>query len=287
MYSGGASPETSTTPSSPTTRLPYDIVELTIAHLIHDMRSLRACSLTCYSWRIATIPHLYHTLTIKTYTSNKRFLWPDCLGYMDALGLLPRVKRLCVHGNRGNYVSGISPMLFVWCAIRQPLVSKNVQELEMKYLDIPTFMPWLLRCSRNFLPAVRSLALREPRGSHRQIIYFIGLFRQLQDLKIVDNLSGLREDPADNLTPTPLFTPPLRGQLTMRRCTKVDLLKGMIDLFGGIRFCYVDLFCVDGMRLLLDACSETLETVVLDPQDPCGEQFFTESRASSGQQFGS
>ena len=35
----------------------------------------------------------------------------------------------------------------------------------------------------------------------------------------------------------------------------------------------VDLFYVDGMRLLLDACAETLETVVLDPQDPCGEQF--------------
>ena len=51
----------------------------------------------------------------------------------------------------------------------------------------------------------------------------------------------------------------------MRRCTKVDLLKGMINLFGGIRFCCVDLFCVDGMRLLLDVCAETLETVVLDP----------------------
>ena len=139
-----------TAPSFPTTRLPYDIVELIIAHLIHDMHSLRACSLTCYSWRIAAIPHLYHTLTIETYTSNKRFLWQNCLQYMDALGLLSRVKRLCVHGNRGNYVSGLSPMLFIWCVIRQPLASTNIQELEIKYLDIPTFMPWILRCSRNF-----------------------------------------------------------------------------------------------------------------------------------------
>ena len=32
----------------------------------------------------------------------------------------------------------------------------------------------------------------------------------------------------------------------------------MIDLFGGVRFCYEDIYDVEGMRLLLDACAKTL-----------------------------
>jgi len=59
----------------------------------------------------------------------------------------------------------------------------------------------------------------------------------------------------------------------MTRFSKLHLLKGMIDLFGGIRFRYMRLFDVrDGMRLLMGACAETLEVVVLAPADPHGEQ---------------
>ena len=46
----------------------------------------------------------------------------------------------------------------------------------------------------------------------------------------------------------------------------------MIDLFGGIRFRYMSLFNVVEMRLLLDACAETLETLRLHPSDPRGKE---------------
>jgi len=52
----------------------------------------------------------------------------------------------------------------------------------------------------------------------------------------------------------------------------VGFLKDMISLFGGIRFRYMNLYEVHGMWPLLDACAETLESVVLDPTDPLGEQ---------------
>jgi len=45
----------------------------------------------------------------------------------------------------------------------------------------------------------------------------------------------------------------------------------MIKLFGGIRFHHLSLFNVDGMRLLLDACAQTLEVVHLYPADPRGK----------------
>ena len=77
----------------------------------------------------------------------------------------------------------------------------------------------------------------------------------------------------DDLTLIPPFAPPLRGQLTMTSFTRMELLKDMIDLFGGLRFSYMDFCNVDGMRLLLDTCAKTLETFRLHPADPRGELF--------------
>jgi len=62
----------------------------------------------------------------------------------------------------------------------------------------------------------------------------------------------------------------------MTSFTRVEFLKDMIDLFGGLRFCYMDLCNVDGMRLLLDACANTLEKLRLHPADPRGEGFSLE-----------
>ena len=45
-----------------------------------------------------------------------------------------------------------------------------------------------------------------------------------------------------------------------------------MDLFKGIRFHHMELFDVDGMRVLMDACAETLETLRVYPTDPRGEQ---------------
>ena len=48
----------------------------------------------------------------------------------------------------------------------------------------------------------------------------------------------------------------------------------MIDLFGGIRFRYINLFNVDGPRILLGAWAETLEYLVFNPIDPWGGRLF-------------
>ena len=53
---------------------------------------------------------------------------------------------------------------------------------------------------------------------------------------------------------------------------EVGLLKEMIELFGGIRFRHMDLFYVDGMSLLLEACAETLETLRFYLTDDRGKQ---------------
>ena len=270
MGPGAVSPETYIAYPSPAARLPLEVIKMIISYLLYDTDSLRACTLTCYSWYIVAVPHLHHTLTIKTRSYCRKSRWPNPLQYMHMLGLLPLVKKFQVYG--GGYDSmGLSPKIFNCCILRQFLTLTNVRVLYLEFLDIPSFMPRIQRYFGHFSPTVRSLALREPKGSHRQIIYFIGLFQHLQDLKLTCDTPRSQEEPAEDLSLIPPFVPPLRGWLKLVYFTKVDLLKDMIDLFGGLRFRYMHLLDVDGMRLLLDACAETLEILVLYPTDPHGK----------------
>ena len=275
IISGGASPRAPrTTCSSPAARLPLEILEMIIVHLIYETANLLACSLTCYSWNIATIPHLHHTLIIKTCNlhADEEFVWPEPLQNMQKFGLLPLVKMFQVYG-KPYHVGGFSPRLFDRNILHCFSALINIQELGIDYLNTPEFLPGAWRYFGHFSPTVRSLALREPKGSRRQIIHFIGLFQHLEDLKLLYQQSDPQEEPANDLTLIPLFAPPLRGQLTMTSFTRVELLKDMIDLFGGLRFCRMNLCNVNGMRLLLDTCANTLETLRLYPGDPRGEGF--------------
>ena len=246
--------------------LPLEVVEMIVAYLIYDPSSLRACTMICYSWYIAALPHLHHTLTIEPYSRVRNFEWSDPLQRNHELGLLPLIKRLRVPGSHDDHV-GLSPILFNCRILRQFLALSNVRELEVGYLDIPNFMPRIRRYFRNFLPTIRSLSLREPRGSHRQIIYFIGLFQHLQNLKLVYSGYDIWQKTVNDPTLFPPFIPPLRGWLTMANFAEVGFLKAMINLFGGIRFYHMNLCNVDGMRLLLDAGAETLKSVAFSPAD--------------------
>jgi len=267
MGSGGVSPKTSTTDCSPAPRLPLEVVEMIIAYLKYDTRSLRACTLTCHSWYIIAVPHLHHTLTVSSdLWKGGKFRWPNSVRSMHTLGLLPLVKEFRIRGRS----HGFSSMRFDSRTLRQFSALTNVQKLEIGRLDIPNFIPKIHRYFSHFLPTVKSLVLKEPSGSCRQIIYFIGLFQNLQDLELSDCLHFQEERAADSKL-IPAFVPPLRGLLVLGRLNSTGLLKDMVDLFGGIRFRYVNLYRVDGMRLLLGACAKTLESVMLYPTDPLVE----------------
>ena len=249
-----------------------------IGHLFYDPFSLRACCLTCYSWYIAAVRHLHSALITPIYRKheNSKLWWHDSFQSMHKLGLLPLVKKLQVQGTRDCAdrfgPSAFSPELFDRRILRQFSSLTNVQELGIDFLDIPSFMPKIQRYFGHFLPTLRSLTLREPKGSRRQIIFFVGLFQHLEDLAFRYYFVGIQKEPADDPTLVPLSIPPLRGRLTLERFTRVGILEDMIDMFGGIRFRHMELYNVDGMRLLLDASAKTLETLRLCPWDPHGKE---------------
>ena len=245
---------------------------MVIAYLVYDMRSLRTCTLTCCSWYIAAVPHLHHDLLIDPNFPGRNLRWPNPLQYMHKLGLLPFVKTFWVH--RSNRSDAFSSKCFNNCTLRQFSALTNVNRLMINNLDIPSFMPRIRRYFGHFLPTVRELSLKEPKGSRRQIIFFVGLFKHLEDIEFHYDATGFHEESVDDPTLIPSFAPPLRGSLRMVNFTRVDLLKDMIGLFGGIRFYWIDLFNVKGMRPLLDACAETLECLRFSPIDPRGKEFY-------------
>jgi hypothetical protein len=132
-------------------------------------------------------------------------------------------------------------------------------------------MPNIQQCFGHFAPTLRFLALMEPAGSPRQILYFIGLFPNLQDFKLLYILPATGQESAADAELVPCSVPPLRGRLTLACLGGERLMKDMITFFGGLRFHSMDLFRVKCIRLLLDACAETLETLRLYPTDPYGE----------------
>ena len=124
-------------------------------------------------------------------------------------------------------------------------------------LQVSSFMPTIRQCFGHLSPTLRFLALKEPNGSCRQIVYFIGLFPNLQDLKFCYRSPTDEWETTADATLVPLSVPPLQGRLTLTCFMKKKLVEDMIALFGGLRFCYMDLFRVNCVPLLLGACTDT------------------------------
>ena len=247
-----------------------------ISYFIYDALTLLACSMTCYSWYIAAVPHLHYSLTTDDGTTEKKHRWPTPLRRSYNLGLLPFVKRFRIRFSCGKF----GPDRLDKCTLRYFSALTNLQELGIDSLQISSCMPNIRQYFGHLSPTLRFLALREPKGSCRQILYFIGLFPNLQDLKLSYPVEEEEQESAIDADLVPLSIPPLRGRLTLTCFTREMLMKDMIDLFGGLRFRCMDLFRVKCVRLLLDACVESLERLRLYPSDPYREDLFRQGEVA-------
>ena len=164
--------KTPPTPPSSATRLPQEIVEMIIGYIIYDEPSLLACSLTCYSWYIASIPHLHHTLVTSFYwrVHEPKHTWFKSLRNMDKFSLLPLVKKFQVREGAHLYHCASPRIRFNCRTLCHFWTLANVRELGIECLDIPSIMPKIRQYFKHFLPSVRSLSLRSPKGSNRHTV---------------------------------------------------------------------------------------------------------------------
>ena len=267
--------ETSHSRHSQPAGLAQELVEIILSFLIYDIIALLTCSTTCYSWYIAAVPHLRYSLTTdesRYWRYEKLYNLPRPLQESHKLGLLPFVRRFSVRA----CVSPSTEFTPKWLGRRSLghfSAPKNLQELGIDHLQLSSFMPNMNRYFGHLAPTLRFLALAWANGSSRQILYFIGLFPNLQDLKLIYPHCRSKQEYVDDATLVPLSVPPLQGRLSLTSITGDKFVMDMIALFGGLRFRHMELFAVECARLLLRTCAKILDTLRLYPTDPLGMFF--------------
>ena len=250
-------------------RLPQELADEIISY-IHDIETLLACSLTSRLWYNAAVPRLHYSLT--TFTECTRSQWPKPLLESHELHLLPFVKRFGILV--GPHYLGFTRKLFGdKHNLRCFSTLKNLRELRIDRLKLSSFMPNIKRYFGHFAPTLRSLVLDEPEASCQQILYFIGLFPNLHHLKLLLFSPSEEVEPLDRLVPH--SQPPLGGWLALRSYKGEKFVEDMVAHYGRLPFSSLYLSNVERTQRVLDECSETLETLQLDPwHDPYGENSF-------------
>ena len=254
--------------------LAQELVDLIISYHACDTPTLLACSMTCRSWYIAAVPHLHHSLTTYNkawYSQDEKYEWPKPLQKSYELGLLRFVKRLRIRQNGVEFTAG----QIKHCSTLEHFTAlKNLQMLEIEDLQVFSFVPNIQKYFGYFAPTLRYLSLLRPQGSWHHILYFIGLFPNLQDLILYDPYLKEEGESAADPALVPLSQPPLGGGLLLAYSEGEEaFVEGAIKFFNGLHFRYMHLYDVNCTRLLLEACAKTLETLRLYLPDPYGEDF--------------
>jgi hypothetical protein len=246
--------------------MPYDIVEMIIAHLACDLATIKTCSLTCRSWYTAAAPHIHRTLSLSDGLGPLSKLH-EPLSELRELDLMSLVKEIRVmqRGDSRWFV----PQAFSPSDLRCFLAFANVHTLQIRHLDINCFIPGIERYFQQFLPTLRSISLYSPICSGQQLSYFLSLFPNLDDLDI--EWFPPSSVPIHTMEFVPFSTPKLRGRLTLRDFRSMETCTYLIAGCEGLRFQYMDLRNVGGCApILLKACAETLETLRVDTAEDTG-----------------
>ena len=232
-----------------------------ITHLIYDTSCLKACAAVCLAWYNVITPHLHHTLTLWQWHSETECRHLNPLVVLHERGLLSHVKKLKF---RSGYNPWVVPEYFDSWGLHYFSALVNLQDLMIAGMDFSKFASGTEKYFGQSSPTLRSIALIRPMGSLRQLVDFLALFPELDNIKIVH----YRATPETHHTPDAPCTPirrSLRGKLALSGFAVGELLERMISTFGGIRFMSLDLDDAVGAQLLLDACAETLQTLCLNP----------------------
>ena len=257
---GNAPPATCTAHES-TCCFPYEIVEMIIAYFTHNLKALKACSMTCRSWYIVAAPHIHHTLVLRENRSGVTRDKLRPLSRLHELGLMPRIKEIRVNQDSST-LRWFVPHAFNRRDLRYFSAFTNVQTLKFSRLDIYRFLPDVKRYFEHFSPTLRSIVLFEPHCTPQQPSCFLSLFSNLDDIEVWRIATFVPDEEIPDTGLTPSSTPRLRGTLRLREFRWVETWRHLITSCGGLRFRYMDLREVGHCApILLEACAETLETL--------------------------
>ena len=230
-----------------------------------DLDTLKACSLACRSWYIAALPHIHHTLILKEGRSDKRHDKLKPLSKLHKLGLAPLVKQITVQQQHNS--PWFTPQAFSRRDLHYFSPFANVRILRLDFLDISRFTPDMERHFKHFSPTLRSIVLRHPCCTPRQLSYFLSFFSNLDDICIMGESKHQPYTTPDTEL-VPFSAQGLQGKLTLYKYRWVKTWTQLITSCGGLRFRRMHLHKVGTCApILFEACAETLETLRIYPTD--------------------
>ena len=235
----------------PAGRLPQELAEYIIDNLWYHFESLLACCLTCRAWVEPSRYHLFYRRRLiyehqyKSLSSLRRY---GLIGYIRRIemDLLPPF-------------SNKSPTFRYLKDVGSTTSLRSLALTEYHIFHFPV--------STRLAQATSSLVTLElinPEGASSDILLFICLFPNL------DNLSVVRHTKRGSKLPPQYGTSPsFRGVLTLKHVDSVrgdGFVQDLLRVSGGLRFHSLVLKCNEGAEPLIRACSGTLRTLFYQPR---------------------
>jgi len=233
-------------------QLPQEIVDYIVDHISEDRATLFACTHLSRTWCIAARTHLHRTLTV----SNSAGF--DAADDLQRMGTIHLVRRIIVARqiHQADFLSHET-------MIRLHAFT-HLQELDIRYLDVGKPLRWLHGRRDTIKSTIRTLTLRYPKGSIKQLVCFISLFSGLENLT-VDSIN--KEIAPGPFALVPESSPPLTGRLTLTGIFDQEFMSGLVSLQDGLKFRTVDLqFCGETQEVI-DGCAGTMERFIYHPSD--------------------
>jgi hypothetical protein len=258
--------------------LPQELIDYIVEMLYDDIRTLKACSLTCRSM-FASARHLIHQTLYLTPQNNQSVLTEEeipryqgqdrlnfelrFLAYMGEWGFLRYVRRVHIRGFHPFTPGILLPHLHHF---------QTLDRIHAFTFDHYNTDPWAIldtSCFIHFYPTLTSLTLRRPSGHYRLVLKFALQFPNLEDLCI--EWPGSDEVSEGVIVPAIVDQfPPLRGHL------RLVGLGGAVrwptdfahELQSGINFRSVEIeeSSAGYTQDILSACAGTVESLSLVPR---------------------
>ena len=121
-----------------THRLSTEVLDMIIAHLIYDTKSLKAYAATCFAWYNVATPYLHHTLILREYHPKVARRGLNPLPVLDKLGLLSFVKKVQFKSDVFNK-TWVKPQIFDSHSLRNFSALVGIQGLTIDDLDLSNF----------------------------------------------------------------------------------------------------------------------------------------------------
>lgn len=232
--------------------LPQEIVDCILDYVSEDRPTLLACTHLSHTWCIGARLHLFRTFTV---SDSSGF---EAINEIQDMKTIYLVRKLVI-AQRMSQSDLIIPKITT-----RLNTFTHLQDLDIRYLNVGELLAWLPQHCGVLKSTLRTLTLRYPRGSTKQILCFVSLFSSLENLA-VDNIE--QESASDAVVPFPESSPPLTGRLTLTGILDQEFMSGLASLQKGLKFRTLDLqFCGEAQEVI-DGCAGTLRRFICHPSD--------------------